>query len=84
MADDARIKLLIDRYGIEGYGIYCLLLEDVTKNMSTVKPTPFSELSASDMAEFYKCDSNKVLEIMLYMERIGLLNFDTVSRHIGK
>ncbi len=39
MRHDIKIKRLINKYGLEGYGLYNLIVESITESLSTAEPT---------------------------------------------
>ena len=82
MRHDPKIKRLINRYGIEGYGLYNLILETITENLTTEKPIPDIQETYVDLAEFYNGNSAHVEEMVNFMVNQGLLEFDDISHRI--
>lgn len=85
--NDVRCKLLISKYGMEGYGIYWGILEfiadntiDEKKNADTwgVLPEIFS---VDFFAAEFKIDSEKMHEILNYMSQIGLIDQENWSKN---
>jgi hypothetical protein len=66
MHDDPAIKRLISTYGLEGYGLYCLVLELVTSRVTNDSPIPGLDESAEDLSEFYNCErAGEILEFIV-------------------
>jgi len=83
MRHDVKIKRLISRYGLEGYGLYVLILESIAEDISTESPMPLLQETCEDIAEFYNCNSAKVDEIVKYMVSQGLFGIETMSKKIA-
>jgi hypothetical protein len=73
MRNDTKIRRVISRYGIEGYGLYCLILESIVEKITTDSPLPTLEDTCEDLAAFYRADTAKVNEIVRFMINQGLL-----------
>lgn len=82
MRNDIKIKRLIKRYGLEGYGLYNLVLESIAENLCSEKPVPDLEETSQDIAEQYGGDSNRVQEIMSFMVKQGLFEIDHITGRI--
>jgi hypothetical protein len=85
MADlrhDVRIRRLINKYGIEGYGLYIAILESITSTLETDTPIPDLEENAQDMAEYFKMDTVKVEEIILFCMNQSLFEQDEITGRI--
>lgn len=76
MRNDIKIRRLINRYGIEGYGLYNLILETIVEGLDADSPLPILQETAEDVASFYKSNTTKVEEIIVYMVNQGLFDFN--------
>lgn len=83
MRNDVRLKRVIAKYGLEGYGLYNLVVESITENIETDTPLPFLEETCEDIAEFYNGNSARIEEIMRYMIEQGLFSVETVEKRIA-
>lgn len=82
MRHDIKIRRLISKYGLEGYGLYNLVIESITESLSTKNPLPDLQETSSDIAEFYNGNTTKIDEMMEYMIDKGLFSLDEISGHI--
>ena len=64
MRHDVKIKRVISKYGLEGYGLYNLALESITESLSTASPLPDLQETCEDIAEFYNGNTAKINETM--------------------
>jgi hypothetical protein len=76
MRHDVKIRRLISRYGIEGYGVYCIAIESITESLSEQSPIPDLQETCEDMAEFYNGNTSRIEEIMKYIVTQGLLDIE--------
>jgi hypothetical protein len=83
MRHDVKIKRLISKYGLEGYGLYVLILETIAEEISTDKPLPELEETCDDIAEFYNCNSAKIDEIVRFMVEQGLFEVDIITKRLS-
>ena len=79
MSEDVKIKRLIRKFGIEGYGLYCYILEKIVKKLETDSPIPELEETANDIASDVSSDTLRVEEVMLFCIDQGLLSHDEVT-----
>lgn len=79
MRHDLKIKKLINRYGLEGYGLYNLILESITESICDDAPLPQLQESFADIAEFYRGDTKRIFEMAAYMVELKLLEFEACS-----
>ena len=79
MSQDVRVKRLIRKYGIEGYGLYNYILELIVRRLDTDSPMPDLEESSNDIAGDMSMDTLKVEEIMWFCIEQGLLSQDEMS-----
>ena len=63
---------MISKYGLEGYGLYNLILESITESLSNDKPLPELHENCEDIAMFYNGNTSKINEMMMYMINQGL------------
>ncbi len=67
MRNDRAIKRVIIKYGLEGYGLYNLIIESITEKLTTESPLPTLEETYEDLADFYNGDVSKIEEMIQYM-----------------
>lgn len=67
MRHTVKIKRLISRYGIEGYGLYCIIIESITESLCTKKPLPELDETCEDIATFYNGNTAHINEMMSFM-----------------
>lgn len=79
MRNDVKIKRLISRYGIEGYGIYNLMLEAIAEKLETESPIPDLQETCADMADFYNGNTTLINEVANYMINQGLFELDEIT-----
>jgi hypothetical protein len=72
MRHDTRIRRLINKFGLKGYGLYCFILESVTEGLETDSPLPELEEMSSDIAELFHEDTLKIEEMILFCMNQGL------------
>ena len=82
MRHDIKIKRLISKYGIEGYGLYNLILESIVEGISTDSPLPDLQETCEDLAEFYNGNTAKIDEIVRYMVGQGLFEVEEITGKI--
>jgi len=82
MRHDIKIKRVISKYGLEGYGLYNLTLESITESLSTQSPMPDLQETCEDLAEFYNGNTAKINEIMNFMINQGLFDLDEMTGKI--
>jgi hypothetical protein len=82
MRYDKKIKNVIDKYGLEGYGLYCLILESIAEKLCNEKPEPDLEENCEEIAKFYKGDTAKINEMASYMVNEGLIEVNEISARI--
>lgn len=81
---DPKIRRLIGRFGIEGYGLYFGILESISFQLETDKPIPDLEDNDSDLAEFFKMNPDRVAEIIKYCisDESGLFELNNETSRI--
>jgi len=82
MRNDPKIKRLISKYGIEGYGLYSLVIESIVDNLTTQSPMPDLQETCEDIADFYRGDTAKINEQMSFMVNQGLFEVDEITGRI--
>ena len=82
MRNDTKIKRLINKYGIEGYGVYNLVLEIIVEKVSTESPVPDLQETCEDMAAFYNGNTAKINEIVCFCINQGLLELEEISGRV--
>lgn len=75
MRNDPRIKALRRKYGIEGYGIYCMLLELLTD--SDFFKYKSDSLSIEIMAGDFDIEPDLLNEVLRYICQIDLIQLET-------
>ena len=79
MRNDPKIRRLIAKYGLEGYGLYNLIVESIVDNLTAESPLPDLEYSAIDIAEFFNANSARVEEMTAYMMNEKLFEVNEIS-----
>lgn len=74
MRNDPRIKALRRKYGIEGYGIYCMLLELLTD--SDFFEYKSDSLNIEIMAGDFDIDPDRLNEVLRYICQIDLIQLE--------
>lgn len=79
MRYDVKMRRLIRRFGLEGYGLYNVIIESIVGGLSDESPIPDLEEESRDIAEYFGADTAKVEEIMWFCITEGLLEQDEMS-----
>ena len=76
---DSKMMRLINKYGLEGYGLYFLIVESVAFQLSTDKPVPDLEETAADIAQFTGVDTLRIQEMIEFCleQKLFEYNHDT-------
>jgi len=82
MRNDSKIKRVINKYGIEGYGIYCIIIESIVENITTENPLPELSETCEDLAEFYNGNTAKINEIVNFMINQGLFELNEINGRV--
>jgi hypothetical protein len=82
MRHDVKIDRLIAEFGIEGYGLYNLILEMIVSRLDSKSPFPDLEETAADIARRYNADTVKIEKIMLFCMQQGLFDQDEMTGRI--
>lgn len=67
MRNDIRIKRLFAKFGIEGYGLYNLILESISEGITTDSPLPELQATCEDIAAFYNGNPETINEMVSFM-----------------
>lgn len=76
MRNDTKIKRVINKYGLKGYGLYNLILESITEQLCNDNPNPVLEETCFDIASFYNEDTTEIKEMVSFMINQGLFELD--------
>jgi hypothetical protein len=79
---DTKMKRLIKKYGITGYGLYNYILESIAFNLSPEKPTPTIEDNYVDIAADVGMESTKAEEIILFCVEQGLFEINEETNQL--
>jgi uncharacterized phage protein (TIGR02220 family) len=79
MRHDVRIKRVIKKYGLKGYGLYTMIIESIAESLTNEAPLPDLEENAQDIAEYFGEDTIAINEMMAFMFNQGLFSQDEVS-----
>ena len=82
MIDDPRIRRLIKQFGADGYAVYNLVLERVTKRLESASPLPDLEESSTDLADLLNMDAVRVEEIIWHCIGEDLLQQNEIDGRI--
>ena len=82
MRFDLKIQRLIKKYGLEGYGLYNLILEAVTENLSSDSSNPDLEYTCEDIADLFNGNTSHINEMMSFMINQDLFDLDELSGHV--
>ena len=83
MRTDPKVRRLFAKYGLEGYGLYNLILESIAEGIETDSTLPFLEETCDDLALFYNANSSKVEEMVRFMIQNNLLSIETVDKKVA-
>lgn len=79
MRHDVKLKRVIKRFHLKGYGLYNAILESIAESLCSDKPMPDLEETAQDLAEQYGEDTAEINEIMAFMLNQGLFELDEIT-----
>lgn len=82
MRHDTRIRRLINKYGLRGYGLYVFILESVTEGLETDSPLPELEEMSTDIADIFNDDTIKIEEIILFCLNQNLFEQSEITGRI--
>jgi hypothetical protein len=74
MRNDSRVLAIRRKFGIEGYGIYCMLIESLA-NAENFKVS-IDEMSLEILSGDYGVDKNKLSDVMNYAITIDLIQVE--------
>lgn len=75
MRNDTKLRRVINKYGLEGYGLYNLIVESIVESLDNENPLPILEENIEDIAEFYNSNTTKISEMISFMVNQGLFEF---------
>ena len=82
MRHDVKLKRVIRKYGLKGYGLYNLVVEAITERIETGSPLPILEETAEDIADIYHENLPDVEEMIRFMVDQELLSMDAITGRI--
>ena len=82
MRNDVKIRRVINRYGLQGYGLYNLILESITESLTSQSPVPDLQETCEDIADFYHEDTAKVNEMVSVMINAGLFEISELTGRV--
>lgn len=82
MSADVKMKRVIRKYGLEGYGLYNAIIEKIAGALTSDRPIPALEDTAQDIAAEFNNDTVNINEIMAYMLNQGLFEIDEITGNI--
>lgn len=83
MRADTKVRRLFAKYGLEGYGLYNLIIESIAGSIETENPLPFLEETCDDIATFYNGNSTRIDEMVRFMIKEGLLEVEETEKKIA-
>ncbi len=75
MRGDKKIRRIIARFGMEGYGLYNLIVESIVEKLTSESPLPELQDTCDDLAEFYNGNTARIQEMIVFMVNQGLLEY---------
>lgn len=82
MRHDVKLRRVIAKYGIDGYGVYNAILESIAETLDSSAPEPDLEETAQDIAEYFNMDTVKVEEITWFCLEQQLFTQDEITGRI--
>lgn len=82
MSADVKMKRVIRKYGLQGYGLYNAIIEKIAGALSSDKPIPELEDTAQDIAAEFGGDTTAINEIMTFMLGQGLFEVNELTGRI--
>lgn len=82
MSYDPKVRRVIRKHGIEGYGVYVAVVESIANNLETASPVPDLEETAEDLADRFNYDTAKIEQIIWDCITEGLLTQDEITGRI--
>lgn len=79
MSQDVKVKRLIRKHGVNGYGLYNYIIELIVRKLDTDAPMPDLEESSEDIAADLSMDTLKVEEIIRFCVDQGLFEVNEVT-----
>jgi hypothetical protein len=82
MSNDPKVRRLIRRFGVDGYGVYNYILELIVRRLETESPVPDLEETAGDIAADLQMDTLRVEEIVVFCIDQGLFESDEITGRV--
>jgi len=82
MRHDVKIRRVIKRFGLKGYGLYNLIIESIAESLNSDKPLPELEETARDIAEENNDDTALINDMMVFMINQGLFELNEITGRI--
>lgn len=82
MVHDVKIRRVISKYGLRGYGLYNFILEAITANIEDDRPLPVMEEASTDIADLFGEDTAKIEEMICFFISQGLVEQEDVEGKI--
>lgn len=79
---DTKIRRLVKKYGLRGYGLYFAIIESIAFELETNSPIPEIEDNAQDIAEYFNEDTVMIEEIMNYALEQKLFEYNPDTKRI--
>lgn len=76
MSEDTKIKRVRRKYGLKGYGLYCLMIEYISRQLDKHSPLPDLQEHSEDIADEWGIDIREVEEMMLFFTNEGLFEIN--------
>jgi hypothetical protein len=82
MTYDVKMRRVISKYGLRGYGLYNFILESITAHIEDDRPLPILEEASTDIAELFNEDTAKIEEMLWYFIAQGLIEQEEIEGKI--
>ena len=82
MRHDTKIRLLVNRYGLEGYGLYNLILESIVEGLDDSHPVPELKETCEEIAALYHGNTANINEQVSWMINAGLFSISEFSARV--
>jgi len=79
MVHDVKVRRVISKYGLRGYGLYNFILESITANIEDDRPLPILEEASTDIAELFNEDTAKIEEMIWFFINQGLIEQEEIE-----
>ena len=82
MSVDPKMKRVIRKFGVDGYGLYNYILELIVRRLESESPLPELEENVQDIADDLHMDTVLVSEITAFFVKEGLFQIDEVTNRL--